>query len=326
MNWPFRFHHNESGSFRHGRLFVYLALTASFLLLSYQFVLNRESLSSVSRVVGHSLLGHGHEGIEKELVFAAMLKSDMSWVDDNLPGWRTNIYRADLAAAEETEANLTVPMNKGNEAMVFLTYLIDRYSTLPDVVIFLHGGRYQWHNDNPLYDSLISIKDLHLNFVREAGYVNLRCTWPIGCPSELEPGRYLRDRPDDPQHPTAVQYPDSFMALFPGEEVPEVVGTPCCSQFAVSRDQVHRRERKEYEHARQWLLDSELDSATSGRIMEYAWHILFGKPPQHCPNATECYCKTYGYCNMNEEDLRQQWVWRGTNIDKWMVESRNKTA
>lgn len=32
-----------------------------------------------------------------------------------------------------------------------LSYIIDRYDTLPDVIVFMHGGRYQWHNDNPLY-------------------------------------------------------------------------------------------------------------------------------------------------------------------------------
>jgi hypothetical protein len=31
------------------------------------------------------------------------------------------------------------------------SYIIDRYETLPDVTVFMHGGRYQWHNDNPLY-------------------------------------------------------------------------------------------------------------------------------------------------------------------------------
>lgn len=56
---------------------------------------------------------------EKELVIAAMSSSNMSWVEDHVPDdWYANIYRADLAPGE---AELTVPVNKGNEAMVFLT-------------------------------------------------------------------------------------------------------------------------------------------------------------------------------------------------------------
>jgi hypothetical protein len=53
---------------------------------------------------------------EKELVFAAMRDSDMSWVDEHLNGWRANIYRVDDATS-----NLTVSRNKGREAMAYLT-------------------------------------------------------------------------------------------------------------------------------------------------------------------------------------------------------------
>lgn len=214
----------------------------------------------------------------------------------------------------------------------------------------MHGGRYQWHNDNPLYgksiqphtytqsllitcnpDSVISIKDLQLNYVQQAGYVNLRCAWAIGCPAELEPARYYHERPNDVGHPTAMEFPDQFMKLFPGEPLPNVVGIPCCSQFAVSKEAVHLRSKKDYIRMRKWLLESPLDAATSGRIFEYAWHsmcishmefslgdgltvsftVMFGKVAQLCLDMQECYCNTYGYCDMDDEKLSNQWVWRG---------------
>lgn len=110
--------------------------------------------------------------------------------------------------------------------------------------------------------------------MREAGYVNLRCSWVIGCPAELEPARYFRDRPSDPGHPTAVAFPDAFMELLPGFELPEVVGTPCCSQFALSREKVHERDREDYVRMRQWLIETPLDAGVSGRVLEYAWHSM----------------------------------------------------
>lgn len=62
---------------------------------------------------------HSVKPREKELVIAAMSSSNMSWVENHVPDdWYANIYRADLAPGE---AELTVPVNKGNEAMVFLT-------------------------------------------------------------------------------------------------------------------------------------------------------------------------------------------------------------
>ncbi|CAI7590364.1 unnamed protein product [Penicillium pancosmium] len=359
------------------RIFLYLSLTAVFLLFSYQLVLNRELLGSVADWANDSafpslgfdsssntadasgieiadtnenendkiMVIHGSHSInapspsksinlgiptttpstslhvaptqtsvpprEKELVFAAMLKKNMSWVTENLPEWHSNIYRVD---ASPEQAELTVPANRGNEAMVFLTYIIDRYESLPDVSIYLHSGRYQWHNDNPLYDSVISVRDLQPNFVRKAGYVNLRCTWAIGCPAELEPARYYRERPDDQDHITAVLFPDSFAQLFPDLEMPERVGVPCCSQFALSREKIHERPLEDYIWVRQWLLDSPLDASITGRIFEYSWHIMFGKPTEFCLDPRQCFCNTYGYCNMSDEDLQQQWQWRGQTL------------
>lgn len=72
-----------------------------------------------------------------------------------------------------------------------------------------------------------------------------------------------------------MEFPDRFLELFPGEELPEVIGVPCCSQFALSAWAVRARGREEYVRMRKWLLESELDSATSGRIFEYAWHSKF---------------------------------------------------
>ncbi|OJJ32782.1 hypothetical protein ASPWEDRAFT_114947 [Aspergillus wentii DTO 134E9] len=255
----------------------------------------------------------GGDGYRVELVFAATRRSNMSWVGENLPGWRWNIYRVD-----DEKAELTVPVNKGNEAMVYLTYLIDRYSTLPEMAVFMHDGRYQWHNDNPLYDSVISIQNLNFTFVKSTGYVNLRCSNILGCPAELEPARYLRERPNDFDHPTAMEFPNSFMELFPGRSVPEKVGTPCCSQFAVSREVILRRPVEEYIRYREWLVKTDLPSDITGRIFEYLWHMIFGKPAQSCPDERACYCQTYGLCKLSEEEVGEQWTWRGLDLpENW---------
>ncbi|KAJ5795309.1 hypothetical protein N7457_001908 [Penicillium paradoxum] len=283
------------------RLFFCLGLAATLLLLSYQLILNQvPNVPGWTKIQGLVVLGDHFildpvQPANKELVFAAMQDSNMSWVKEHLPDWEANIYRVD---AKDEDGGLTVPVNKGNEAMVYLTYIIDRYWSLPEVLVFLHEGRYQWHVDNPLYDSVISISHLNLDFVHEAGYVNLRCAWIIGCPRELEPARYLRERPDDHDHPTAVEYPDRFMELFPRAEVPEAVGTPCCSQFALSKTKIHERSLEDYVRLRRWLLETELEAGISGRILEYSWHMIF------------------------DSDIEKQWVWRGLQLPEGWPEQR----
>ncbi|KAJ5197637.1 hypothetical protein N7449_008116 [Penicillium cf. viridicatum] len=312
------------------RVFIYLGLVVTLLLLSYQLILDRGPNIGTRWTAIQGIIVAGDDDrfvpdlvqpAEKELVLAAMQASNMSWVEEHLSGWQVNIYRAD---AKHEDVGLTVPVNKGNEAMVYLTYIIDRYWSLPEVSVFLHGGRYQWHVDNPLYDSVISISHLNLDFVQEAGYVNLRCAWSVGCPTELEPARYLRERPDDKGHPTAVEYPDRFMELFPRAEVPEVVGTPCCSQFALSKTKIHEQSLEHYVRLQRWLMDTDLEAGISGRILEYSWHMIFGKPAQYCLDQRECYCQTYGYCNMTDSDIQNQWVWRGLQLPKgWPEQSES---
>jgi Protein of unknown function (DUF3431) len=55
------------------------------------------------------------------------------------------------------------------------------------------------------------------------------------------------------------------------------IACACCAQFAVSRDQVLKRPLEDYVKIRQWVIDTERDDANSGRVMEYLWHVIFGK-------------------------------------------------
>jgi hypothetical protein len=55
-----------------------------------------------------------------ELVVASLRRQNTSWYWTYFPDWKSNIYIVDEAAAP-----LTVPQNKGNEAMVYLTYALN---------------------------------------------------------------------------------------------------------------------------------------------------------------------------------------------------------
>lgn len=94
---------------RRRRLLAFMLLGLSLTLLSYNALVPAEGpefQSYISRPVYR----------DKELVFAATSYSDMNWVAEELGSWWANIYRSD-----DVEAQLTVPANKGNEAMVYLT-------------------------------------------------------------------------------------------------------------------------------------------------------------------------------------------------------------
>jgi hypothetical protein len=149
-------------------------------------------------------------------------------------------------------------------------YIIDNYHSLPDNILFIHPTRYQWHNDDPDYDGLPMLRHFQLPHLEAEGYVNIRCAWSLGCPAEIKPFD------EEGQHRENVHaggdYKKAFQILFPGRKVPNEVGVGCCAQFAATREKIWERGRGDYVRYREWLVETELGDAISGRIMEYSWH------------------------------------------------------
>ncbi|KAJ6262064.1 hypothetical protein Dda_2868 [Drechslerella dactyloides] len=258
----------------------------------------------------------------RDLVVAAVKHDDVSWIEKHLTGWTPRIYITDAANYGDTNS-LTVPRNKGREANVYLTYIIDHYDHLPDYMVFIHSLRYQWHNEDPMYDGVPVIKNLQLPYLDKAGFLALRCSWQLGCPAELKPISPYAVRIDDRSH-TEEAYARSFEQLFPNMTVPEVVGAACGGQFALTRKKILERPLSDYEHYRQWLMDTELPDSISG--------LMFGKPYVNCPPAKECFCNVFGLCNLecNSEDMCEKryqlprfatippgWPERGPGTEGW---------
>jgi len=152
-------------------------------------------------------------------------------------------------------------------------FIIDKYDELPGLIFFIHPTRYQWHNDDPDYDGLQLLRRVQLPYIKQRGYVNLRCVWVLGCPYSTNP---LEDA--DESHASnagryaSYHYKAAFEELFPGTPVPERVGSSCCAQFAVTRAKILERPKSDYERYREWILQTSLGDDISGVIMEYSWH------------------------------------------------------
>lgn len=209
---------------------------------------------------------------ELELVVASVKSEDTSWFHTYLPDWHKNIYVAD-----DSDAPLTVPRNKGREAMVYLTYMIDRYDSLPASTLFVHASRFAWHNDDPDYDALPSLRNFRLPYLRLQGYVNLRCVWVIGCPAEIRPAKDQAAKDEAEKVMAKHVYKEAFEEILPGVPVPELVAVSCCSQFGVTRETIRSRPKEDYVRYRDWLLATPLDDALNGRVFEFAWHSEFSR-------------------------------------------------
>ncbi|RMJ22225.1 hypothetical protein PHISP_06906 [Aspergillus sp. HF37] len=263
----------------------------------------------------------------RTLVIAKLQEEDASWVDaivNELPQLTSAVYTVD-----NPNTTLTVPANKGHEAMVYLTYIIDHYSQLSDITIFMHSHRITWHNNDFLKsDSAAMVKLLKNEHVIRSGYMNLRCHWEPGCPDHIHPsaGSITNDITNIPE---AAVLAKSWEMLFPNAAVPEVLSQPCCGQFAVSAKHIRRVSLNEYISYRDWLLETPLEDMVSGRVWEYIWQWLFTGQPEFCPEETYCYCEGYGVC-FDPSDYRDYFKMRDqtagilAEIDR--LRSANNTA
>ncbi|KAL4992018.1 hypothetical protein BDW68DRAFT_173648 [Aspergillus falconensis] len=241
---------------------------------------------------------------DKVIVMARLEEEPVHWVHEELPDWQRAIYTVNPSKTTLVDdKRLKTPLNKGHESMAYLTYLIDNYDHLPSTIAFIHSHRSgfltAWHVDAPLHDNVASLRSLRLDFVQRNGYVNLRCNLNPGCGetyknkhnphvteavwTEIFEGTSTpplnsseaNSRPsttdDRETNPLHVQAESRSLPI------PTQVAAACCAQFAVSRDQVLQRPREDYITIRQWVIDTDRSDASSGRVMEYLWHVIFGK-------------------------------------------------
>lgn len=193
---------------------------------------------------------------------------------NDLYRWRNFIYTVD-----DPNANTRTPKNKGRESLPYLQYIVDHYDDLPNVAVFLHphraGWPEAWHTDTMEYSNVDSVRALQREFVVSEGFVNLRCQLDPGCPAEMQPFR----NPPKPGDTGEKYYAQAWKELFGNTNVPETIAAPCCSQSAVSREQILKRPLSDYKRMYNWVLNNDLPDEVTSNIMEYSWHIIFGREP-----------------------------------------------
>lgn len=231
------------------------------------------------------------------LVVPETSKDSTTWIDKDELDVEVALYSVDNSTAA-----LHPPLNKGHEVMVYLTYIIDHYHDLPEILIFTHAHRQAWHNTDLLgFDAVEMVKRLSSDRVTRHGYMNLRCGWDPGCPEWLHPYDDAELMGKQEQRVLAKVWSE----LFPLDPLPTNLAQPCCAQFAVSRARVLSIPHGRFVFYRDWLLRTPLTDYYSGRIWEFAWQYVFTGRAAVCPPEHACYCDGYGVCFGGEDSYKE---------------------
>ena len=74
-------------------------------------------------------------------------------------------------------------------------------------------------------------------------------------------------------------------------------------------------------HYRDWLLQTPIDDANAGRVLEYSWQYMFTRNAELCPRMSSCYCDGYGICFGGAAKLK---AWLDKQLDREAAEDALK--
>ncbi|KAK8086446.1 hypothetical protein PG994_001420 [Apiospora phragmitis] len=277
-----------------GRVVVACAVLVCFSWFIWSLYPGYPSFAPTSEaVVQIPLQQHPPTLREVDVVVASTKSDNTTWFHRHLPPqWQKSIYVVD-----DPKARLRVPQNKGREAMVYLTHIVNNYDDLADSLVFFHASRFAWHNDDPDYDGLATLQHFQFPYLRAQGYVNLRCVWVIGCPAEIRPMEDAQTT-EVPRRrrrgvPTAKEvYKDSFEQL--PARPPGARRGRCELLLSIRR---HAGGDPPASAGGLYALPRVATQYPPRRCFER--EIIFGQEAVHCPSAEDCYCNVWGLCGLN---------------------------
>jgi len=171
--------------------------------------------------------------------------------------WMKNVkYNCTVISREGLERE-TRP-NKGNEASVYLEYIIDHYYLLTDYIIFVHGHRTDWHHKENIDDKINRLIFHHK-------YFNIN-DQVVGKIDNTSLNYMLKSK-----------LMTNILNLIGGNIDIRNIRYRCSAQFYVTKDKIQSNSIELYKKMYNLLMKTEETSYWSGRVFEYLWHIIFTK-------------------------------------------------
>jgi len=166
---------------------------------------------------------------------------------------------------ENSSNPLNIPINKGNEASVYLKYIIDHYVNLSDFTFFIHDDEYSWHHSGSIvdrYNEAINSKQLFYNI---NNYY-------------LDPYSHIGEKKE------LMKWYNQFIEPYiPFEKLPNkdwLIGYKGCAQFLVHKSLIKNLPLKFYQDLYEWILNFH-NGKLSGYFLEWTWHLFWVIYPKY---------------------------------------------
>jgi hypothetical protein len=178
-----------------------------------------------------------------------------------------NIAKYYIYDKEIPESELNIPVNKGNEASVYLKYIIDNYENLSDFTFFIHDEEYAWHHSGSiinLLDEAVMSNKLYYN-------INEKCI--LG--SIVSTGSY-KD--------ILIWYNTYIEKYIPMNTLPTkdwTQGYRGSAQFLLHKSLITNLPLEFYQNLYNWIIITDIPNEKSSRFLEYTWHVFWEIYPKN---------------------------------------------
>ena len=173
-----------------------------------------------------------------------------------LEKYDTNIIIYD----KENPSNINnIPVNRGNEASVYLKYIIDNYDKLTDYTFFIHDEDYSWHHHGSIEERFLEAINSNEKFFN-INHFYLRSYQHISEKNEL------------------MEWYNKYIEPYiPLNKLPNkdwLIGHKGCAQFLVHKSLIQHLPITFYIDLYNWILAFE-NRSLSGYFLEWTWHLFW---------------------------------------------------
>lgn len=168
---------------------------------------------------------------------------------------------------KETPGNqYNVPVNKGQEASVYLKYIVDHYDQLADYTFFTHDDEYAWHHSGSIVDKF--------NEAVQSGqkYYNINDHNVLG---NIVTNRWYND--------ILGWYREFIEPYIPLHTLPNrdwTSGHRGSAQFLVHKSIIQALPLIFYQNLYNWIITTDLTNEKTSRYLEWTWHIFWDIYPR----------------------------------------------
>ncbi|NDA89946.1 MAG: DUF3431 domain-containing protein [Alphaproteobacteria bacterium] len=174
-----------------------------------------------------------------------------------------NINKFYIYDKEMPENEYNIPVNKGNEASVYLKYIIDNYDNLSDFTFFIHDDEYAWHHSGSIIDLL------------DEAVISNKLYYNINANSSGSMNTVFSHNTDFWVDGFLDWYNMHIEMYVPYNtlDLDKIYRTS--AQFLVHKSLITKLPLEFYEKLYNWIITTDMISAKSGRFLEWTWHIFF---------------------------------------------------